>query len=128
MYSDHSTAIRDAIGQVLEEENEEISSMNAPVVGKPQRVEYNPDIPIGKFDLIVVDECHRSIYLEWMNVLDYFDARIVGLTATPGKATFAFFENNLVIEYPHEQAVTDGINVPFDVFRVRTESPKAAAK
>ena len=66
--------------------------MNAPVVGKPQRVEYNPDIPIGKFDLIVVDECHRSIYLEWMNVLDYFDARIVGLTATPGKATFAFLK------------------------------------
>ena len=115
-------------GQALDEENEEISSMHAPVVGKPQRVEYNPDIPIGKFDLIVVDECHRSIYLEWMNVLDYFDARIVGLTATPGKATFAFFENNLVIEYPHEQAVADGINVPFDVFRIRTEVTEGGGK
>lgn len=87
----------------------------------PVEVAYNPTLPIEEFDVIVVDECHRSIYGLWRQVLDYFDAFIVGLTATPGKQTFGFFEQNLVMEYNHEQAVADGVNVDFDVFRISTE-------
>ncbi len=48
-------------------------------------------------------------------------AFLVGLTATPGKQTFGFFDQNLVMEYGHAQAVADRVNVDFDVFRIRTE-------
>ena len=84
-------------------------------------VVYNPKVPIESYDVIVVDECHRSIYGVWRQVLEYFDAFIVGLTATPGIQTFAFFEQNLVTEYGHAEAVADRVNVDFDVFRIRTE-------
>ena len=67
-----------------------------------------------------MDECHRSIYNVWRQVLDYFDAFLVGLTATPTMQTIGFFNNNLVMEYGHEQAVADGVNVGFDVYRIRT--------
>ncbi len=83
-------------------------------------VAYNPAVPIDLFDVIFVDECHRSIYSLWRQVLDYFDAYIVGLTATPSKQTFGFFDGNLVTEYPYERAVADGVNVDFDVYRIRT--------
>ncbi len=86
----------------------------------PVEVSYNPAVPIEAFDVIVVDECHRSIYGVWRQVLDYFDAFIIGLTATPGKQTFAFFDQNMVMEYNHEQAVADGVNVDFDVYRIDT--------
>ena len=69
----------------------------------------------------MADECHRSIYNLWRQVLDYFDAFLVGLTATPTKQTIGFFSNNLVMEYGHEQAVADGVNVGFDVYRIRTK-------
>jgi type I restriction enzyme, R subunit len=87
----------------------------------PVPVEYNPNVPIETFDFVVVDECHRSIYGVWRQVLEYFDAHIIGLTATPSKQTFGFFNQNLVMEYPHEQAVSDGVNVDFNVYRIRTE-------
>ena len=88
---------------------------------EPVEVSYNPVVPIESYDLIIVDECHRSIYGVWRQVLEYFDAFLVGLTATPGKQTFGFFEQNLVMEYGHAQAVADRVNVDFDVFRIRTE-------
>ena len=84
-------------------------------------VDYNPTIPIEFFDFIWVDECHRSIYSLWRQVLEYFDAYLVGLTATPSKQTFGFFNQNLVMEYGHEQAVADGVNVDFEVYRIRTQ-------
>jgi type I restriction enzyme R subunit len=87
----------------------------------PVEVEYNPDVPIETFDVIIIDECHRSIYNLWRQVLEYFDAYLIGLTATPSKITFGFFNQNLVMEYPHEQAVADGVNVDFDVYKIRTE-------
>ena len=87
---------------------------------KPRTVEYNPKIPIETFDVIVTDECHRSIYNLWRQVLEYFDAFTIGLTATPSKQTIGFFENNLVMEYSHERAVADGVNVGFEVYRVKT--------
>jgi type I restriction enzyme, R subunit len=88
---------------------------------QPVPVAYNPRIPIETFDVVVVDECHRSIYGVWRQVLDYFDAFIIGLTATPNKQAFGFFNQNLVMEYRHEQAVADSVNVDFDVYRIRTE-------
>ena len=59
--------------------------------GKSAPVAYNPAIPIETFDFIVTDECHRSIYGLWRQVLEYFDAYIIGLTATPSKHTLGFF-------------------------------------
>jgi len=87
----------------------------------PVTVEYNAEMPPESFDLIIVDEAHRSIYGVWRNVLDYFDAYIVGLTATPGKQTFAYFQQNLVSEYTYPESVADGVNVDFDLYRIRTQ-------
>ncbi|MGB8715061.1 MAG: DEAD/DEAH box helicase family protein, partial [Rhodanobacteraceae bacterium] len=84
-------------------------------------VEYTPDVPIEQFDFIVIDECHRSIYNLWKQVLDYFDAFLIGLTATPDKRTFGFFNENVVSQYTYEESVTDGVNVPYDVYHIETE-------
>lgn len=84
-------------------------------------VTYNPSIPIDTFDVIIVDECHRSIYGKWRHVLEYFDAFIIGLTATPYRQTLGFFNHNLVSEYRHEQAVTDNVNVGYYIYQIRTE-------
>jgi type I restriction enzyme R subunit len=84
-------------------------------------VTYNPALPPDFFDILIVDECHRSIYGRWSAVLDYFDAHVIGLTATPSKQTIGFFHQNLVFTYTHEEAVADKVNVPFDVYRIVTE-------
>ncbi|MFI9600918.1 DEAD/DEAH box helicase family protein [Streptomyces sp. NPDC052043] len=84
------------------------------------RVGYNTDIPPEAFDLIVVDECHRSIYGKWRSVLEYFDAPIVGLTATPVAQTFGYFNGNLVSEYSYQEAVADRVNVDFSVYEIET--------
>ena len=106
----------------FDEGNEETSQfeLDTSLVKEPLPVVYNPKIPIETFDFIIADECHRSIYNLWRQVLDYFDAFLIGLTATPTKQTIGFFNNNLVMEYGHEQAVADGVNVGFDVYRIRT--------
>jgi len=84
-------------------------------------VEYTQEVPIEQFDFIVIDECHRSIYNLWKQVLDYFDAFLIGLTATPDKRTFGFFNENVVSEYTYEESVIDGVNVPYDVYTIETE-------
>ena len=86
----------------------------------PAEVAYNPAIPPEMFDVVIVDECHRSIYGLWSQVLSYFDAHVVGLTATPSKQTLGFFNQNLVFAYTHEEAVADQVNVDFDVYRIKT--------
>jgi type I restriction enzyme R subunit len=100
----------------------------APLMPAPAPVTYNPNIPVETFDFIISDECHRSIYNLWRQVLEYFDAYIIGLTATPSKQTFGFFNQNLVMEYNHEQAVADGVNVDFDVYRIRTQITESGSK
>ena len=90
------------------------------LIKEPLPVVYNEKIPIESFDFVIVDECHRSIYNLWRQVLEYFDAFLIGLSATPTRQTIGFFYNNLVMEYGHEQAVADGVNVGFDVYRIRT--------
>lgn len=84
-------------------------------------VEYTPNVPIEQFDFIVVDEAHRSIYNLWKQVLDYFDAFLIGLTATPDKRTFGFFNENVVSQYTYEESVTDGVNVPYEVYTIETD-------
>lgn len=96
--------------------------------GIVRTVEYNPSIPPEYFDVVWTDECHRSIYNEWRQVLEYFDAFVVGLTATPAKHTVAFFNRNLVMEYGHERAVADHVNVPYEVYRIQTRITKEGSK
>jgi type I restriction enzyme R subunit len=109
-------------GRELPEEADEDSTERAESLFKePEPIDYNPAFPIETFDIIVTDEAHRSIYNLWRQVLEYFDAYLIGLTATPNKQTFGFFNQNLVMEYGHPQAVADGVNVNYDVYRIRTE-------
>jgi type I restriction enzyme R subunit len=96
--------------------------------GRSRDVAYNPAVPIEKFDFIVTDECHRSIYNLWRQVLDYFDASLIGLTATPAPQTIAYFHQNRVAEYSHERAVADGVNVGYDVYRIRTRVTETGGK
>ena len=95
---------------------------------QPPPVVYNPNVPIETFDFIITDECHRSIYNLWRQVLEYFDAYLIGLTATPSKQTIGFFNKNLVMEYGHEHAVTDNVNVPYDVYKIDTEITAAGSR
>jgi type I restriction enzyme, R subunit len=113
----------------LDEEAEEGSlfETDTSLVKEPMMVGYNPAIPIETFDFIVVDECHRSIYNLWRQVLDYFDGFLIGLTATPTKQTIGFFNENLVQDYGHEQAVLDKVNVGFDVYTIETKVTKEGA-
>ena len=92
-----------------------------------KEVVYNAKYPPEFFDCIIIDECHRSIYNVWQQVLDYFDAFLVGLTATPDKRTFAFFEENVVSEYSREQAIIDGVNVGEDIFLIETQVTQSGA-
>ena len=94
---------------------------------EPKEVQYNEKYPPEFFDCIIVDECHRSIYNVWSQVLSYFDSFIIGLTATPDKRTFAFFDENVVSEYSREQAIIDGVNVGEDIFLIETEITKNGA-
>ena len=109
-------------GEELAPELEELSGFDASALQRePAPIEYNPDVPIETFDVIITDECHRSIYNLWRQVLEYFDGFLIGLTATPSKQTFGFFQQNLVMEYNHQQAVADNVNVDFDTYRIRTD-------
>ncbi len=113
-------------GEELDESTEETSFNEFSAVDKqlPKEVVYNAKYPPEFFDVIIIDECHRSIYNVWKQVLEYFDAFLIGLTATPDKRTFAFFDQNIVSEYPREQAIVDGVNVGEDVFLIETEVGK----
>lgn len=82
----------------------------------------NPNLPHDYFDMIIIDECHRSIYGNWRKVLEYFDtARLVGLTATPIPETMAFFNNNRIVNYTLEKSIVDGVNVDCRVYRIKTQ-------
>ncbi len=95
---------------------------------EPMPVVYNEKVPMEFFDFIVIDECHRSIYNLWKQVLDYFDVFQIGLTATPDNRTFGYFNQNLVSDYGFEKAVIDGVLVPYNVFTVETKITKEGSK
>ncbi len=109
-------------GVPIDESAEDVSLNEVIQTEKQEKiVSYNSAIPIESFDFIIIDECHRSIYNLWKQVLDYYDAFLIGLTATPDKRTFGFFDENVVAEYSYEQSVADGVNVGYDVFEIETE-------
>jgi len=114
-------------GKELDESLEDESPYESKTIDKPVDVAYTPNIPIETFDFIIIDECHRSIYNLWKQVLDYFDAFMIGLTATPDKRTYAFFHENLVSEYTLKQSIADKVNVGYDVFTIETEITKNGA-
>jgi type I restriction enzyme, R subunit len=94
----------------------------------PEPITYNANVPPETFDFIVVDECHRSIFGVWRQVLEYFDDFIIGLSATPNQQALGFFEQNLVMEYPHDRAVTDKVNVDYEVYRIQTQITAKGSK
>ncbi|HUW92342.1 MAG TPA: DEAD/DEAH box helicase family protein [Bacteroidales bacterium] len=112
-------------GEELDESAEETNPAETSWQNRePQPVVYTPRLPVEFFDFIIIDECHRSIYNLWRQVLEYFDAFQIGLTATPDTRTFGYFRQNVVSEYTHQQAVTDGVNVGYDVYLIESEITK----
>jgi type I restriction enzyme R subunit len=115
-------------GKELDDDADELSSYEVDsnsLAKEPRLVSYNPSIPIESFDFIIIDECHRSIYNLWRQVLEYFDAFLIGLTATPTKKTLGYFNQNLVAEYTHENAVIDKVNVGYDIYRIKTKKSES---
>ena len=110
--------------QEMDETAEEINPAEMVQLKQAMPVVYNERIPPEFFDFIIIDECHRSIYNLWRQVLEYFDAYLIGLTATPDNRTYGFFETNVVSEYDHEQAVADGVNVGNEIYVIDTEKMK----
>ncbi|WP_396215791.1 type I restriction-modification enzyme R subunit C-terminal domain-containing protein [Gemmatimonas sp.] len=115
-------------GEPIDESAEDTSLNEVQQTSRQAKfVRYNPAVPVETFDFIVIDECHRSIYNLWKQVLDYFDASLIGLTATPDKRTFGFFNENVVAEYSYEQSVADGVNVGYDVYEIETDITQKGA-
>jgi type I restriction enzyme R subunit len=109
--------------------NEETSAASLASLGKaPGPIEYNPAVPIETFDFVVTDECHRSIYNLWRQVLEYFDSFLIGLTATPSKNTLGFFNQNVMVPYTYADAVADGVNVDFDIYKIDTRITAAGSR
>ena len=105
-------------GETIEDNDDDDENEPAEEVILPP----NPDLPHDYFDMIIIDECHRSIYKNWRKVLEYFDtARLVGLTATPIPETMAFFNNNRIVNYTLEKSIVDGVNVDCRVYRIKTQ-------
>ncbi len=110
--------------QEMDEAAEQINPAEMVQPKQPMPVAYNGKIPPEFFDFIIIDECHRSIYNLWRQVLEYFDAYLIGLTATPDNRTYGLFRKNVVSEYAHEQAVADGVNVGNEIYVIDTEKTK----
>lgn len=112
----------------LDEATEDINPAELVLPKEPLPVVYSSKIPPEFFDFIFIDECHRSIYNLWQQVLDYYDAFQVGLTATPDNRAIGYFNKNLVSEYSHENAVADGVNVGNEVYLIETKITKKGAQ
>ncbi len=115
-------------GTEMDESSEEQNPNERFQPKEPLPVVYNEKVPMEFFDFIVIDECHRSIYNLWKQVLDYFDVFQVGLTATPDNRTFGYFNKNIVSDYGYEKAVIDGVLVPYNVFSIETKITKDGSK
>lgn len=116
-------------GEELDQSLENVNPYeSSQLIKEPPPVVYNEKVPIEFFDFIIIDECHRSIYNLWKQVLEYFDAFLIGLTATPDSRTFGFFDGNLVSEYSHTDAVAEGVNVGFDIYLIDTRITRAGEK
>jgi type I restriction enzyme R subunit len=112
----------------LDDAAEEINPAELALPKTPMPVVYNEKVPPEFFDFIFIDECHRSIYNLWQQVIDYFDASLIGLTATPDNRTYGFFKKNVVSDYSHEKAVADGVNVGNEVYVIETQITQQGAQ
>ncbi|NNM68381.1 MAG: DEAD/DEAH box helicase family protein [Gallionella sp.] len=112
----------------LDDAVEEINPAEMAQPKAPMPVVYNEKVPPEFFDFIFIDECHRSIYNLWQQVIDYFDASLIGLTATPDNRTYGFFKKNVVSDYSHEKAVADGVNVGNEVYVIETQITQQGAQ
>lgn len=112
----------------LDDAAEEINPAELAQPKVPMPVVYNEKVPPEFFDFIFIDECHRSIYNLWQQVIDYFDASLIGLTATPDNRTYGFFKKNVVSDYSHEKAVADGVNVGNEIYVIETEITRQGAQ
>lgn len=114
-------------GQDIQEGNEDAEdeiAKNDEEKDNNEVVELGDDLklPPDYFQLIIVDECHRSIYGKWKKVLDYFSsATVLGLTATPTPEAYAYFNNNIIEQYTYDDSVVDGVNVPPRIYRIITD-------
>lgn len=98
-------------------------------------MECYQDFSPGDFDLIISDECHRSIYNKWKDVFTYFDAIEIGLTATPAELierdSFRFFDCYKGVPtalYTYEEAIDEGWLVPYKVYKTKTHFQIAGVK
>ncbi len=108
------------------DDDEESTTDDEASTGKQVQLTGNVLLPPDFFDVIIIDECHRSIYGDWQQVLKYFsNAKIIGLTATPTPEAEAFFNKNRVVNYTLEKSIADGVNVPPRVYRIKTEISEA---
>ncbi len=112
----------------IDDAAEEINPAELAQPKAPMPVVYNEKVPPEFFDFIYIDECHRSIYNLWQQVIDYFDASLIGLTATPDNRTYGFFKKNVVSDYSHEKAVADGVNVGNEVYVIETQITQQGAQ
>ncbi|MGZ8221153.1 MAG: type I restriction endonuclease subunit R [Methylobacter sp.] len=112
----------------IDEAAEEINPAELAQPKTPMPVVYNEKVPPEFFDFIFIDECHRSIYNLWQQVIDYFDASLIGLTATPDNRTYGFFKKNVVSDYSHEKAVADGVNVGNEIYVIETQITQQGAQ
>ena len=109
----------DEIKDDEDEDDEDFGSDTNNVIPLPTNLTLPPDY----FDMIIIDECHRSIYGNWRKVLEYFNtAKMIGLTATPVPETLAFFNNNRIVNYTLEKSIIDGVNVDHRVYRIKTQA------
>lgn len=115
-------------GEPMDDAAEEVNPAEMAQPKAPMPIVYSDRVPPEFFDFIFIDECHRSIYNLWQQVLDYFDASLIGLTATPDNRTYGFFNRNVVSDYSHEKAVADGVNVGNEVYVIETQITRAGAK
>jgi type I restriction enzyme, R subunit len=92
----------------------------AALQGAPSPSNTTPP-PHRDFDIIVTDEATAPSTTCGRRCWSTSTPTSIGLTATPSKQTFGFFNQNLVMEYNHEMAVADGVNVNYDVYRIRTK-------
>lgn len=112
--------------EVDEPDDDEEMEHDEDTPGKQVQLTGNVLLPPDFFDVIIIDECHRSIYGDWQQVLTYFNnAKIIGLTATPTPEAMAFFNKNRVVNYTLEKSIADGVNVPPRVYRIKTEISEA---
>ena len=112
----------------LDESAEDTNPKEWQPAKEPMPVVYNEKVPPEFFDFIFIDECHRSIYNLWQQVIDYFDASLIGLTATPDNRTYGFFKKNVVSDYSHEKAVADGVNVGNEIYTIETQVSQQGAQ